>query len=244
MNKEKIKNFISKYLLHFCFLFGLFCLFGCKGGKAAQAAGIALAAAGSALGPVGRIITKPIIDSLSKDKSPEGQAQYQAAIEYNKTVNSQNAERQQIIEQFVKDAVAGMIGSEEIKFGDVALKEYGKLVSKYGEDFRYLTLAQAVNKYPEETKPFVEAVASIFPEMRGKSFNEMWSLVPDAIRNSPLIDLEKVLPNSSWLGSKTSTGQPVTSGSTLAIGGGLLLAAIGVVAFMFTKKGGSNAPRT
>lgn len=209
-------------------------------GGMAQAATAAL----SALGPAGKKTDPAQMQALANDKSPAGQAAYQAALEHDREVDRQNAERQAIIDQFVKDAIGGNITPEQIMLGDAAKAQYEKLVQKYGEEVRHMTLNEVAAKYPEDAKAVITSLAQVFPGLRGKSFEQVMALIPEPMKNMKLIDLQGAIPNSSWLGAKTSSGQPVVKGSTLAIGGLGLLAVGALAFFMLRPRGGSSAPRT
>jgi len=209
-------------------------------GGMAQAATAAL----SALGPAGKKTEPAQMQALANDQSPAGQAAYQAALAHDREVDRQNAERQAIIDQFVKDAIGGNITPEQIMLGDAAKAQYEKLVQKYGEEVRHMTLNEVAAKYPEDAKAVITSLAQVFPGLRGKSFEQVMALIPEPMKNMKLIDLQGAIPNSSWLGTKTSSGQQVVSGSTMAIGGLGLLALGAIAFFMLRPKGGSNAPRS
>lgn len=197
-----------------------------------------------ALGPALKPHDDKTMATLASDKSPAGQAQYEAALAHNAEVAKQNAERQGIIDQFVKDAIGGQVTKEQMALGDAAHVEYEKIVAKYGEDVRYMTLAQMVSTYPQDAKAVVASLGQVFPALKGKSFEQIWSTIPESFKQMQLIDLEKAIPNSSWIGAKTSTGKAVAPGVVGAAGIGLALLAVGGIAFMFLRKKGSNAPRT
>lgn len=209
-------------------------------GGMAQAATAAL----NALGPAGKKTDPAQMAALASDKSPAGQAAYQAALAHDAEVDRQNAERKAIIDSFVKDAIGGNITPEQIALGDAAKAQYEKLVAKYGEKVRGMTLNEVLAAYPEDSKAVITSLAQVFPGLRGKSFDQVVGLIPDAMKNMTMQDLEGAIPNSSWKGTKTSSGQ-VIGGTTLAIGGAglLLVAALGFFIYR-SRKGASNAPRT
>lgn len=207
--------------------------------------GMAMAAktALTALGPASQPISQQQLGTMSQDKSPTGQAAYQAALDHNAEVNKQNAERQAIIDQFVKDAIGGQVTKEQMQLGDAAHVEYEKIVKKYGEDTRYLTLSQLVAKYPADAKNVIASLGQVFPAFKGKSFEQIWAIIPQTFKDMQLIDLEHAIPSSSWIGSVTTSGKKVAPGvSTLALGG-LGLVAVAGLAFLFLRKKGSNAPQ-
>lgn len=206
-------------------------------GGMAAAAGAAI----QALGPPGKKIAAAELAALANDKSPAGQAQYQAALEHNAEVDKQNAERQGIIDQFVKDAIGGKITKEQIALGDAAHAEYEKFVAKHGEEVRHMTLNEVLSKYPEDSKAMINALAQVFPGLRGKSPEQVLAMIPPAMKNMQMIDLEGAVPNSSWLGTKTSSGQSV-GGTGVALGAGAIaLAGLAAFFIMMRRK---NAPRT
>jgi len=207
---------------------------GCSKSMCSGMAAAATTALG-ALGPASKPIPQDQLNAMAADKSAAGQAQYEAALKHNEEVNKQNAERQGIIDQFVKDAVGGKVTREQMALGDAAHAEYEKLVAKYGEDTRYLTLEQMVSKYPQDSRAVVTSLAQVFPALRGKSFEQIWAGIPQAFKKMTLIDLEKAIPNSSWVGTKTSSGQAAAPGMAKA---GLVVGALvlGGIAFALSRR--------
>ena len=89
-----------------------------------QAMGGATAAALSALGPKAATVPAATLQALASDKSPAGQAAYQAALAQNAAAATQNSQRQAIIAQFVKNAVGSKVTAAQMQIGDAALVQY------------------------------------------------------------------------------------------------------------------------
>lgn len=215
---------------------------GCGSSMCAKTAAAA-SSAQQALGPAAKPIASSIISSLANDKSPAGQAQYQASTAYNAQVNSDNASRQAIIDQFVKAAIGGKVTATQMKMGDKAKAAYKAMVNKYGPDVKSMTLAEVVAKYPEDSQAIVNSIGEIYPAMKGKSYQDLFNNLNSVFKGMTLNDLEALMPDSSW----ASLGVPATSGGiaqavTSPLGmTGIAIAGIGIAAVLYvaTKKKGT-----
>lgn len=196
----------------------------------------AVKAATSALGPIASPIAASVMGPLSRDTSAEGQAQYRAYQKYNGEVAEQNAERQGIIDQFVKDAIGGKVTPEQLRLGDATKREYAALRAKHGPDLDHLTLAQLVEKYPSDVQKMISSLGNVFPGLKGKSVEEIWAAIPGAFKSMAITDLLAVIPDSSWA---SQPGMVASSAGTLAspmVLGAVAILGIGVVAYAMRKK--------
>lgn len=200
------------------------------GGMAAAAT-----AALGALGPKQQPVPASTVTALCADKSAAGQAQCNAVTQQNATINAQNAQRAAIISQFVKDAVGPNVTPQQMQLGDAALAQYALLKQKYGPQIGSLTLSQLVAQYPADAQAIVTSLGQVFPALSGKTFDQIWALIPQTFKDMNLDDLEHAIPNSSW---SKPTIIPGISNTTAEIGGGAILL-LGVLAyFAFRKKKG------
>lgn len=195
----------------------------------------AVKAATSALGPIGSPIAASIMGPLSRDTSAEGQSQFRAYQQYNGEIAQQNAERQGIIDQFVKDAIGGKVTPEQLRLGDATKREYAALKAKHGPDLDHMTLSQLVEKYPSDVQAMISSLGNVFPGLKGKSVEQIWAAIPAAFKSMTLSDLMAVIPDSSW------ASQPglVAGGSALAspmVIGAVAILGIGAIAFAMRKR--------
>ena len=212
---------------------------GCGSSMCAKTAAAA-SSAQQALGPAAKPIASSIISSLANDKSPAGQAQYQASTTYNAQVNSDNASRQAIVEQFVKAAIGGKVTKTQLQMGDKAKSAYHAMIQKYGPDVKSMTLEVMVKKYPQDSRSIVDSIGEVFPGMKGKSYQELYNNLNSVFKGMIMNDLEALVPDSSW----ASLGMPAVSGGiaqavTSPLGmTGIAIAGVGLVAILYlaTKK--------
>ena len=210
---------------------------GVCGSPAMMAATAAQKALGKPLTP----ISSQVMAGYAADKSPAGQAQYQAAQEFNQEVARQNQERQNLIAQYMKEATKPTT-SQDLALGDAARAEYGKLVAKYGEDIQYLSLKEVYAKYPQEAGAILQTLARAVPGLAGKSVEEVWASLPQQFKDMSLMDLQGAFPNSTWLNPNApAQGGLAAGGSSMTpiilVGAGLALGAV----LLLTKKKGSVA---
>lgn len=202
------------------------------GGMAAAAT-----AALGALGPKQSPVPAATVTALCADKSVAGQAQCSAVTQQNATINAQNSQRAAIISQFVKDAVGPNVTPQQMQLGDASLAQYALLKQKYGPQIGSLTLTQLVAQYPDDAQAIVTSLGQVFPALKGKTFSQIWALIPQTFKDMNLDDLEHAIPNSSW--GKPSV-IPGVSNTTAEIGGGAIIL-LGLLAyFAFRKKKGSQ----
>lgn len=189
--------------------------------------------ASKALGPPMQPIGQNVLAGYANDKSPAGQAQYEAALEYNMEVERQNKERQALIAQYMKE-MTSPITQQDLALGDAARAEYAKLIAKYGEDTKYLTLTQVYEKYPNEAGAILQTLARVVPGLQGKSVEQVWASLPEVFKSLTLMDLQGAFPNSSWLNpnSPAQVGLSSTSSLTpiLLLGAGLAVGAMFLLA--------------
>lgn len=215
---------------------------GCGSSMCAKTAAAA-SSAQQALGPAAKPIAGSVISSLANDKSPAGQAQYQASTAYNAQVNSDNASRQAIIDQFVKAAIGGKVTKTQMQMGDKAKAAYQAMIQKYGNDVKSMTLAEVVAKYPQDSQAIVNSIGEIYPAMKGKSYQELYNNLNSVFKGMSLNDLEALMPDSSWasLGTPTVAGG-IAQAATSPLGmTGIAIAGIGLAAILYvsTKKKGT-----
>lgn len=198
-------------------------------GICGSAANMAAQAAQKALGKPMKPISQQVMAGYANDKSPAGQAQYDAAKEYNAEVERQNLERQALIAQYMRE-MTGPPTAQDLALGDAARTEYAKLIEKYGEDTKYLTLQEAYDKYPQEVGGILQSLAKVIPGLQGKPKEVVWAQLPQVFKEMSLMDLQGAFPNSTWLNPNSPAQVGVASTSSLTplivVGAGLALGAV------------------
>lgn len=207
---------------------------GCGGDSCGKSAAASNAAQKS-LGPPAQPVSAAQLAAICSDMSPAGQANCKAAQAKNAQVEQQNAQRKAIIEGFVKSAIGGTVTDpEQLKLGDETLKLYDALVKKYGDEVKYMTLNQVVQKYPDDAQAMVMSLARQFPGLVGKDFNTVWNTIAPTFKDMKMIDLAASIPNSSWKDVPASAG--LSTATKVGGGIGLFVLAAGAAYVLFGRK--------
>jgi len=193
----------------------------CSSGKAKEMA--TREAATSALGPPAEYMPLPL---MGNPPTPEQLALLERVKAYNQNADKQNAERESLIEEFVRtNSRPDQRASQEDKaLGDALHEAYKKMQLKYGSRVTNKTLQELYDTDRELAQEAFDMLQAHVPMLKGRSLTEIMGIIPNTYKNRKLSEVIDLLPKGAITSTAVTTNSLGSMGTYIAIGGAALAA--------------------